>query len=53
VQRSKALVIWLVMQKDQWPLRPMPRLPCPLLTCFRFEDGAQLRRSSPELFGRC
>jgi hypothetical protein len=25
------------------PLRPMLRLPCPLLTCFRFEDGAQLR----------
>jgi hypothetical protein len=40
---------WLAMQKDRWPLR----LPCPLLTCFRFEDGAQLRRSSPELFGRC
>jgi hypothetical protein len=53
VQRGKALVIWFAMQKDWWPLRPMPRLPCPLLTCFWFEGGAQLRRSSPELFGRC
>jgi hypothetical protein len=25
------------------PLRQMLRLSCPLLTCFRFEDGAQLR----------
>jgi hypothetical protein len=53
VQSSKALVIWLVMQKDLWPLRPMPRLPCPWLTCVQFGDGAQLRRTSPELFGRC
>jgi hypothetical protein len=53
VQSSKALVIWLVMQKDRWPLRLMPRLPCPLLTRCRFEDGAQLRCSSPELFGHC
>jgi hypothetical protein len=35
------------------PLRPMLRLSCPLLTCFRFEDGAQLRCSSAELFARC
>jgi hypothetical protein len=35
------------------PLRPMLRLSCTLLNCFRFEDGAQLRCSSPELFGRC
>jgi hypothetical protein len=35
------------------PLRPMMRLSCPLLTCFRFEDGAQLRCSSAELFAHC
>jgi hypothetical protein len=52
-QSSKALVICSTMQKDQWPLRPVLRLPCPLLACFRFEKGAQLRCSSPELFGRC
>jgi hypothetical protein len=47
VQSSKALVICLAMQKDRWPLRLMLRLPCPLLTCFRFEDGAQLTHTSP------
>jgi hypothetical protein len=52
VQSSKALVVWLAMHQHQ-PLRPMLRLPCLLLTCFWFEDGAQLRRSSPELFVRC
>jgi hypothetical protein len=26
---------------------------CPLLPCFRFEEGAQLCRSSQELIGRC
>jgi hypothetical protein len=35
------------------PLRPMMRLSCPLLTCFRFEDAAQLWSSSAELFARC
>jgi hypothetical protein len=33
----------------QWLLR----LPCLSLTCFRFEEGTQLRRCSPGLFGRC
>jgi hypothetical protein len=33
----------------RWPLR----LPCLSLTCFRFEEGAQLRSCSPEVFGRC
>jgi hypothetical protein len=46
---SKALVICLAVQKVLWP----PRLPCPLLTCFRSEEGTQQRCRSPELFGHC
>jgi hypothetical protein len=39
VQSRQALVICLAMQKDPWSLRRVLRLPCPLLTCFRFEPS--------------
>jgi hypothetical protein len=34
VQSSKALVIWLVMQKDRWPLRADAEAAMPIVDLF-------------------